>query len=75
MVARMTELLRTRPGDRILEIGTGSGYQAAILAALGCRVTTIERHPELAAPARARLARARVSATRSRSVSADGSLG
>ena len=35
MVARMTELLAVRPGDRILEVGTGSGYQAAILAALG----------------------------------------
>ncbi|HSK51703.1 MAG TPA: protein-L-isoaspartate(D-aspartate) O-methyltransferase [Clostridia bacterium] len=56
VVARMTELLATRPGDRILEIGTGSGYQAAILAAIGCRVTSIERHPELAEAARARLA-------------------
>lgn len=56
VVARMTELLATRPGDRILEIGTGSGYQAAILATLGCRVTSIERHPELADIARARLA-------------------
>jgi protein-L-isoaspartate(D-aspartate) O-methyltransferase len=56
VVARMTELLATRPGDRILEIGTGSGYQAAILATIGCRVTSIERHPELAEAARARLA-------------------
>jgi protein-L-isoaspartate(D-aspartate) O-methyltransferase len=56
MVARMTELLAARPGDRILEIGTGSGYQAAILAALGARVTTVERHEDLAATARARLA-------------------
>jgi protein-L-isoaspartate(D-aspartate) O-methyltransferase len=56
MVARMTELLAPRAGDRILEIGTGSGYQAAILAALGARVTTIERHQDLAASARARLA-------------------
>jgi protein-L-isoaspartate(D-aspartate) O-methyltransferase len=55
MVARMTELLGVRPGDRILEIGTGSGYQAAILASLGARVTSIERHPDLAASARARL--------------------
>ncbi len=55
MVARMTELLATRPGDRILEIGTGSGYQAAVLATLGCRVTTIERHEELASTARQRL--------------------
>ena len=56
MVARMTELLAPRPGDRILEIGTGSGYQAAILAALGARVTTIERHEDLGATARDRLA-------------------
>ena len=56
MVARMTELLAIRPGDRILEIGTGSGYQAAVLAALGARVTTIERHEDLAATARERLA-------------------
>ncbi len=56
MVARMTELLDPRPGDRVLEIGTGSGYQAAILAALGARVTTIERHEDLAATARAHLA-------------------
>jgi protein-L-isoaspartate(D-aspartate) O-methyltransferase len=55
MVARMTELLATRPGDRILEIGTGSGYQAAILATIGCRVTTIERHEVLAATARRRI--------------------
>ncbi|HEY7523488.1 MAG TPA: protein-L-isoaspartate(D-aspartate) O-methyltransferase [Candidatus Limnocylindrales bacterium] len=56
MVARMTELLATRMGDRVLEIGTGSGYQAAVLAALGCRVVTIERQPELAVAARERLA-------------------
>ena len=52
----MTELLGVGPGDRVLEIGTGSGYQAAVLAAIGCRVTTIERHAELAAAARERLA-------------------
>ena len=57
VVARMSELLAARPGDRILEIGTGSGYQAAILAAMGCHVTSIERHPELARQARERLAR------------------
>ncbi|HJP89220.1 MAG TPA: protein-L-isoaspartate(D-aspartate) O-methyltransferase [Candidatus Limnocylindrales bacterium] len=56
MVARMTELLEVEPNDRILEIGTGSGYQAAILAAVGARVTTIERHPNLADEARERLA-------------------
>jgi protein-L-isoaspartate(D-aspartate) O-methyltransferase len=57
MVARMTELLAPRAGDRILEIGTGSGYQAAILALLGAAVLTIERQAELAALARERLAR------------------
>jgi protein-L-isoaspartate(D-aspartate) O-methyltransferase len=57
MVARMTELLALEPGERVLEIGTGSGYQAAVLATLGCRVTTIERHAELAAAARERLVR------------------
>jgi len=56
VVARMTELLAPRPDDRILEIGTGSGYQAAILAAMGARVTSIERHPGLAEQARRRLA-------------------
>ena len=57
IVARMTELLAPRAGDRVLEIGTGSGYQAAILALLGAAVLTIERQPELAALARERLAR------------------
>lgn len=55
MVARMTELLAPQPGDRVLEIGTGSGYQAAILAMLGCRVVSIERQPELAPSALERL--------------------
>ena len=56
MVARMTELLAPRPGDRVLELGTGSGYQAAVLAELGAQVTSLERHAELAATARERLA-------------------
>ena len=56
MVARMTELLDVQSGDRILEIGTGSGYQAAILAWLGASVTTIERQATLIPEARARLA-------------------
>ena len=57
IVARMTELLAVEPGDRILEIGTGSGYQAAVLAMLGARVVTIERHEALARGARERLKR------------------
>jgi protein-L-isoaspartate(D-aspartate) O-methyltransferase len=55
MVARMTELLDVQPDDRILEIGTGSGYQAAILAWLGAKVTTIERQAALIPEARARI--------------------
>jgi protein-L-isoaspartate(D-aspartate) O-methyltransferase len=55
IVARMTELLEPEVGERVLEIGTGSGYQAAVLAWLGCRVVSIERLPELAAGARERL--------------------
>jgi len=47
IVAYMTEKLRPRPGDKILEIGTGSGYQTAILAEIGCRVYTIEIIEEL----------------------------
>jgi len=55
MVAQMTELLDVQPEDRILEIGTGSGYQAAVLAWLGARVTTYERHEALIPGARGRL--------------------
>jgi protein-L-isoaspartate(D-aspartate) O-methyltransferase len=51
IVALMTELLRLEPGDRVLEIGTGSGYQAAVLAELGVEVYTVEVIPELAAKA------------------------
>jgi protein-L-isoaspartate(D-aspartate) O-methyltransferase len=58
MVAKMTEDLGVRTGDRILEIGTGSGYQAAILAWLGAQVTSIERQASLIPNARARLAAA-----------------
>lgn len=50
-VARMTELLGVRPGDRILEVGTGSGYQAAVLAAMGARVFSVERHAPILAQA------------------------
>lgn len=48
IVALMTELLHLRGGERVLEIGTGSGYQAAVLAYLTREVHSIERHPELA---------------------------
>ena len=56
MVAKMTERLEVQPGDRILEIGTGSGYQAAILAWLGAKVTSLERQAVLIPLARERLA-------------------
>lgn len=58
MVARITEALALRPGERVLDVGTGSGYQAAVLAELGAEVVTIERIPELAESARASLAAA-----------------
>jgi protein-L-isoaspartate(D-aspartate) O-methyltransferase len=56
VVARMTELLQVRADDTVLEIGTGSGYQAAVLSVLAKRVHSIEIVPELAAESRARLA-------------------
>lgn len=46
-VAYQTQLLEVRKRDKVLEIGTGSGYQAAILALLGARVHTVERHEQL----------------------------
>lgn len=55
IVALMTEALKIKPGDRVLEIGTGSGYQAAILAELGAEVYTVEIIPELAKQAGERL--------------------
>ena len=55
VVARMTELLATRPEHRVLEVGTGSGYQAAVLAELVREVISIERHAALADRARDRL--------------------
>ena len=56
MVAAMTEALRLTGCERVLEVGTGSGYQAAILSMLAREVITIERQPELAAAARQTLA-------------------
>jgi protein-L-isoaspartate(D-aspartate) O-methyltransferase len=57
IVALMTELVEPRPGKKVLEVGTGSGYQAAVLAQAGCRVWTIEIYRALADEARDRLAR------------------
>jgi protein-L-isoaspartate(D-aspartate) O-methyltransferase len=52
MVGRMTELLRLHGTEKVLEIGTGSGYQAAVLAQLAARVCAVERLPKLATRAR-----------------------
>jgi protein-L-isoaspartate(D-aspartate) O-methyltransferase len=75
----MTQAARPGPngwrGAEVLEVGTGSGYQAAILAELGARVTTIERHPELSSGARQRLADAGYGEDRVRVVVGDGTEG
>ena len=55
IVALMTDLAQAGPGDRVLEIGTGSGYQAAVLAEMGCIVYSIEIIEPLAREAAARL--------------------
>ena len=58
MVAIICQTAEVKEGDRVLDIGTGSGYQAAVLAELGGRVHTVERIPKLAELARERLAAA-----------------
>lgn len=55
IVALMTAALELEPEDRVLEIGAGSGYAAAVLGHIAAEVHTVERHPELAAQARERL--------------------
>jgi protein-L-isoaspartate(D-aspartate) O-methyltransferase len=60
LVAAMVEALALRGDERVLEVGTGLGYQAAILARLASEVWTVERRPELAEAARANLAAERV---------------
>jgi protein-L-isoaspartate(D-aspartate) O-methyltransferase len=57
IVALMTAALAPRRGDHVLEIGTGSGYQTAVLAHLGARVSTIERLPDLLVEAEERFRR------------------
>ena len=57
IVAAMVEELELQPTDRVLEVGTGTGYEAAILGELAAEVWTIERHEELANKAREILAR------------------
>lgn len=59
IVALMTSMLEVRPGMRILEIGTGSGYQAAVLAELGAEVYSVERLQPLYSAAFSRLTRMR----------------
>ncbi len=56
VVAFMSEQLKVEPHHHVLEVGTGSGYQAAVLGRLAAKVTTIERYRTLADAARARLA-------------------
>ena len=73
MVATMTEALRLGPEDRVLEVGTGSGYQAAVLSAIAAQVFTIERLPDLQSAAEERLAALGISNVRFRV--GDGSLG
>jgi protein-L-isoaspartate(D-aspartate) O-methyltransferase len=73
MVALICQAAEVREGDKVFDIGTGSGYQAAMLAELGAEVHTIERIPELAQKARERLAEAGYG--RVRVHVGDGSLG
>lgn len=56
-VAYQTELLSTSPGQRVLEVGTGSGYQTAVLCEIGLRVFSIERHKPLYLQTKERLSR------------------
>jgi len=51
-VVYQTQLLNVKPGDKVLEIGTGSGYQASVLAAIGAKVYSIERHAVLSEQAK-----------------------
>jgi protein-L-isoaspartate(D-aspartate) O-methyltransferase len=73
IVAAMVEALELQPTDRVLEVGTGTGYEAAILAELAAEVWTIERHEVLASKAREILAR--LGYTNVCVVHGDGSLG
>jgi protein-L-isoaspartate(D-aspartate) O-methyltransferase len=72
MVAIILEALQLRAGEIALDVGTGSGYQAAVMAACGARVISVERLPELANQAAQRLERLGVDVE---VVAADGSVG
>ncbi|CAN5265836.1 protein-L-isoaspartate(D-aspartate) O-methyltransferase [soil metagenome] len=73
MVATICQLLELSGGERVLDVGTGSGYQAAVLAELAAQVVTIERVPELAERARSALVQAGYSEVEV--LVGDGSLG
>lgn len=73
MVAYMTQALAPTPESRVLEVGTGTGYQTAVLSRLAHEVWSVERDPVLAAEARERLARLGVENARFRV--GDGTLG
>jgi protein-L-isoaspartate(D-aspartate) O-methyltransferase len=75
VVAHMCALLDVRPGHRVLDVGTGSGYHAAVLAALGAEVWSIERDPELSRRAAGNLRRAGGAGARVELLVGDGSLG
>ena len=73
VVAAMTEALLLGPGDRVLEVGTGSGYQTVVLSAIASEVFSMERLPDLQSAAEERLAALDISNVRFRV--GDGSLG
>jgi protein-L-isoaspartate(D-aspartate) O-methyltransferase len=73
IVALMLELLRLDSSSKVLEVGTGSGYQAAVLSQLARHVYTVERHPELARQAADTLSR--LGLTNVSVVTGDGSMG
>ena len=73
MVASMVQVLNLQPQDRVLEVGTGTGYEAAVLGKLAGEVWTIERYPQLAEQAEQILARLGYSNVHV--VVGDGSLG
>lgn len=60
MEARVLQELRLGPGERVLEVGTGSGYLTALLASRGAKLTSVEINPRLAAEAKAKLTKAGV---------------
>jgi protein-L-isoaspartate(D-aspartate) O-methyltransferase len=73
VVGLMTQALNVQPRDKVLEVGTGSGYQAAVLAQLARRVYTVDRHRRLVTEARAQFDR--LGLTNITALTADGSRG